>query len=74
MQCSDCQSGEEKFTHTRVNGGSIYDSLKVTASECQSNGNLKQAWVNGGRDNDSLKKSSALKFRCDGNSNTRCSC
>ena len=36
-----------------VNGGSVNDSLKVTSSECQSNGNLKQAWVHGGRGHDS---------------------
>ena len=52
----------------------IYDSLKVTSPECQSNGNLKQAWVNGGRGHDSLKLASALNFQRDGNSNTRCSC
>ena len=52
MQCSECESGE-KLKQTRVNGGSVYDSLKVTSSECQSNGNLKQAWVNGGRGHDS---------------------
>ena len=57
---------------TRVNGGSVCDSLKVTSSECQSNGNLGQAWVNGGRD--SLKIASALNFQSDGNSNTHCSC
>ena len=62
MQCSECQSGE-KFKQTRVNGGIIYDSLKVTSSECQSNGNLKQAWVNGGRGHDSLKIASALNFK-----------
>ena len=64
MQCSECQSGE-KFKQTRVNGGSIYDSLKVTSSECQSNGNLKQVWVNGGRGRDSLKIASALNFQRD---------
>ena len=42
VQCSERQIGE-KFVQTRVNGGSIYDSLKVTGSECQSNGNFKQA-------------------------------
>ena len=31
VQCSECQSGE-KFKQTRVNGGSIYDSLKVTSA------------------------------------------
>ena len=45
VKCSENQSGG-KFKQTRVNGGSIYDSDKVTSSECQSNGNLKQAWVN----------------------------
>ena len=73
MQCSEYQSGE-KFKQTRVNGGSIYDSLNVTSSECQSYANLKQAWVNGGRGHVSLKKASALNFESDGNSNTRCSC
>ena len=73
VQCSQCQSGE-KFKQTRVNGGSIYDSLKVTSSKCQSNGNLKQAWVNGGRGHDSLKIASALNFQSDGNSNMPCSC
>ena len=29
VQCSESQSGE-KFKQTRVNGGSIHDSLKVT--------------------------------------------
>ena len=51
VQWSECQSGE-KFKQTRVNGGSICDSLLVTSSECQSNGNL--AWVNGSRSHDSL--------------------
>ena len=46
----------------------------VQCSECQSNGNLKQAWVNGARGHDSLKLASALNFQSDGNSNTRCSC
>ena len=32
MQCSECQCGE-KFKQTRVNGGSIYDSLKVINSD-----------------------------------------
>ena len=40
MQCSESQSGE-KFKQTRVNNGSIYDSLKVTGCECQSDVNLK---------------------------------
>ena len=44
VQCSECQGGE-KFKETRVNGGSIYDSLKVTGSECQSDGNLKRTVV-----------------------------
>ena len=48
MQCSECQSGW-KFKQTRVNGGSICDSLKVTGCECQSDGNFKQVWVSGGR-------------------------
>ena len=50
VQCSECQSGE-KFKPTRVNGGSIYDSLKVTS------------WVNGGRSHDSLKVASALTVK-----------
>ena len=62
MQCSECESGG-KIKQTRVNGGSIYDSLKVTSSECQSNGNLKHAWVNGGRSHDSLKVASALTVK-----------
>ena len=62
------QSGE-KFKQTRAKGGSINDSLKVTSSECQSNGNLKQAWVNGGRGLDALKIPIALNFPSDG-----CSC
>ena len=37
MQCSECLSGE-KFRQTRVNNGSIFDSLKVTGCECQSDG------------------------------------
>ena len=68
MQCSESQSGW-KFKQTRVSGGSIYDSLKVTSSECQRDGNLKQAWINGGRSHDSLKVASALNFESDGNSN-----
>ena len=44
MQCSECQSGE-KFKQTRVKGGSVYDSLKVTSSECPSDGHLTQAWL-----------------------------
>ena len=56
VQWSECQSGE-KFKQTRVNGGSICDSLLVTSSECQSNGNLKQAW------RDDLEEVNALLFR-----------
>ena len=64
MRRCECQSGE-KFKPTRVNGGSIYDSLKVTSSECQSNGNPKRAWVNGGSIYDSPKVASALTVtRC----------
>ena len=33
MQCSEYLSGE-KFKQTRVKGGSIYYSLKLTSSEC----------------------------------------
>ena len=62
MHCSECQSGEE-FKQTRVNGGSVYDSLKITSSGCQRNGNLRQAWVNGGRSHDSLKVASALTVK-----------
>ena len=61
MECFECQSGE-KFKQTRVNSGSIFDSLEVTTSECQSNGNLKQARVIGGRGRDSLKIASSLIF------------
>ena len=68
-RCSECQSGE-KFKTTRVNGGSIYNSLKITSSDCQSNGYPKRAWVNGGRSHDPLKVASALS---DGDSNKRCS-
>ena len=53
MQC-------EKFKQTQVIGGSIFDSLKGTSSECQSNENLKKALVNAGRGHDSLKIASAL--------------
>ena len=45
--------------------------LKITSSECQSNGKLKQAWVKGGRSHDSIKIASALNFQCHGNSNKR---
>ena len=69
MQCSEYQSGEKFKKKTRLKGGSIYDSLKGTSSECQSNGNIKQASVNGGRSHDSLKVASALNFQSDGNSN-----
>ena len=62
MQCSDCRSGE-KFKQTRVKGGSVYASLKATSSECQSNGNLIHAWVNGGCSHDSLKVASALTVK-----------
>ena len=42
-----------------------YESHKGShvCSECQSNGNLKQAWVNGGRSHDSLKVASALTVK-----------
>ena len=52
-----------KFKQTQVNGGSIYDFLKVTSSECQSSGNLKHAWVNDGHGHDSLKVASALTVK-----------
>ena len=41
MQSSECESGWKFKKKTLVNGASIYDSLKVTSPECQSNGNLK---------------------------------
>ena len=72
MQCSECQSGE-KFKQTRVNGGNINDSLKVTGCECQSDGNFKQVSVSDSCSHDSLKRATALNFQSDGNSNTRCS-
>ena len=62
VQCSECER-VEKFKQTRVNGGSVYDFLKVTSCECQSNGNLKEAWVNGGRGHDSLKTASTVNFQ-----------
>ena len=43
MQCSECQSGE-KFKQTRVNGGSIHASLKVT-KECKSQTNMGKTVV-----------------------------
>ena len=54
-----------KFKQTRVNGARIYDSLKVTSPECQSNGNLKQTRVNGGWYQPclSLKVASALNVK-----------
>ena len=63
-----------KFKQTRVNGGSICDTLKATSSECQSNGNLKQAWVNGGWQQPWLSQSSQRSdCQSDGNSSKRCS-
>ena len=45
--------------HARANGRSNYESQKGShvCSECQSNGNRKQAWVNGGRSHDSSQAS-----------------
>ena len=37
--------------------------VSVQRSECQCNGNLKQAWVNGGRSHDSLKVASVLTVK-----------
>ena len=57
--------------HARENGRSNYESQKCShvCSECQSNGNRKQAWVNCGRSHDSLKLASALTVKVNG----RCS-